>query len=139
MDAARIEYVDLVAAADVVVTKPGYGIVSDAIAARTRMLYTDRGDFPEYPIMVREMGEWLPAEYVANDELLGGRLRGRDRTAAREADARSAARRDRGRRGGRGADPGRGRLGYFFWPPTPGAIVLYQSSFTAPAFSILVA
>lgn len=74
MDAARIEYVDLVAAADVVVTKPGYGIVSDAIAARTRMLYTDRGDFPEYPIMVREMGEWLPAEHVTNDQLLAGRL-----------------------------------------------------------------
>ena len=74
MDAARIEYVDLVAAADVVVTKPGYGIVSDAIAARTRMLYTDRGDFPEYPIMVREMGEWLPAEHVTNGQLLGGRL-----------------------------------------------------------------
>ena len=74
MDAAGIEYVDLVAAADVVITKPGYGIVSDAIAARTPMLYTDRGDFPEYPIMVREMGKWLPAEYVTNDQLLGGRL-----------------------------------------------------------------
>ena len=71
---AGLEYVDLVAAADIVVTKPGYGIVSDAIAARTRMLYTDRGDFPEYPIMVREMGEWLPAEYVTNDDLLNGRL-----------------------------------------------------------------
>ena len=71
---AGLEYVDLVAAADVVVTKPGYGIVSDAIAARTRMLYTDRGDFPEYPIMVREMGEWLPARHVTNERLLGGRL-----------------------------------------------------------------
>ena len=74
MDAASIEYVDLVAAADVVITKPGYGIVSDAIAAGTRMLYTDRGDFPEYPIMVREMGEWLPAEHVSNEALLGGEL-----------------------------------------------------------------
>jgi L-arabinokinase len=71
---AGLEYVDLVAAADLVITKPGYGIVSDAIAARTRMLYTDRGDFPEYPIMVRQMGEWLPAEYASNAELLSGRL-----------------------------------------------------------------
>ena len=55
MEAAGLEYVDLVGAADVVVTKPGYGIVSDAIAAGTRMIYTDRGDFPEYPILVREM------------------------------------------------------------------------------------
>jgi len=36
-------YEDLVAASDVVVTKPGYGIVTDAIAARTRLVYTDRG------------------------------------------------------------------------------------------------
>ena len=35
-------YLDLVAAADVVVTKPGYGIVTDAIACRTRMVYTER-------------------------------------------------------------------------------------------------
>ena len=74
LEAAGLEYVDLVAAADVVVTKPGYGIVSDAIAAGTRMLYTDRGDFPEYPIMVAEMGQWLPAVYVSNGQLAEGRL-----------------------------------------------------------------
>jgi L-arabinokinase len=72
--AAGLEYVDLVTAADAVATKPGYGIVSDAIAAGARMIYTDRGDFPEYPIMVREMQQWLPAEYLTNEELLNGRL-----------------------------------------------------------------
>lgn len=74
MEAAGLEYVDLVAAADVVATKPGYGIVSDAIAAGTRMIYTDRGDFPEYPIMVAEMGRWLPAVHVTNEQLLTGRV-----------------------------------------------------------------
>jgi hypothetical protein len=69
---AGLEYVDLVAAADVVVTKPGYGIVSDAIAAGTRMIYTDRGDFPEYPILVREMAEWLACVHVTNAQLLDG-------------------------------------------------------------------
>jgi hypothetical protein len=69
---AGLEYVDLVGAADVVVTKPGYGIVSDAIGAGTRMLYTDRGDFPEYPILVREMADWLACAYVTNHDLLGG-------------------------------------------------------------------
>ena len=68
-------YIDIVGAADVVITKPGYGIVSDAIAARTRMVYTERGDFPEYPILVREMARWLPARHVSNDDLLAGRLR----------------------------------------------------------------
>jgi L-arabinokinase len=71
---AGLGYQDLVAAADVVITKPGYGIVSDAIAARTRLVYTDRGDFPEYPVLVAGMREWLPAEYVTNDDVREGRL-----------------------------------------------------------------
>ena len=50
-----LTYPDVVRAVDVVVTKPGYGIVTDAIAAGTRLVYTERGDFPEYPILVREM------------------------------------------------------------------------------------
>jgi L-arabinokinase len=68
-------YLDLVAAADVVVTKPGYGIVTDAIAGRTRMIYTERGDFPEYPVLVEGMTRWLPAVHVSNADLLAGRLR----------------------------------------------------------------
>lgn len=72
MEAAGLEYVDLVGAADVVVTKPGYGIVSDAIGAGTRTIYTDRGDFPEYPILVREMTRWLPSAHVTNEDLLRG-------------------------------------------------------------------
>lgn len=69
------DYIDLVAAADVVVTKPGYGIVTDAIAARTRMVYTERGDFPEYPVLVEGLTRLLPAVHVSNDDLRAGRLR----------------------------------------------------------------
>lgn len=76
LDRTALEYIDLVAAADVVVTKPGYGIVSDAIAARTPMVYTDRGDFPEYPILVHEMAEWLACRYVTNPQLLAGAFGG---------------------------------------------------------------
>jgi L-arabinokinase len=67
-------YQDLVAAADVIVTKPGYGIVTDAIAARTRLVYTERGDFPEYPVLVAEMPRYLPCAHVSNADLLAGRL-----------------------------------------------------------------
>lgn len=69
-----LKYIDLVGAVDVCITKPGYGIVSDAIAARRRMVYTERGDFPEYPILVRQMQRWLPARHVSNDDLRMGRL-----------------------------------------------------------------
>jgi hypothetical protein len=69
-----LAYQDLVGAADVVVTKPGYGIVSDVIAARRRLVYTERGDFPEYPILVREMSELVPAVHVSRADLAAGRI-----------------------------------------------------------------
>ena len=47
-----LRYVDLVAAVDVVVTKPGYGIIADCVANQTAMLYTSRGRFVEYDVMV---------------------------------------------------------------------------------------
>ena len=72
--ALGLGYIDIVRAVDVCITKPGYGIVSDAIAARTRMVYTERGDFPEYPILVREMAGWLPSRHVSNAELMRGRI-----------------------------------------------------------------
>ncbi len=49
---AGLTYPDLVAAADVVVSKPGYGIVSECIANGTPLLYTSRGRFVEYDVFV---------------------------------------------------------------------------------------
>ena len=72
---AGLGYEDVVGAADVVVTKPGYGIVSDAIGAGTAIVYTERGDFPEYPILVEGMKRSLPCAHVSNQDLLAGRLR----------------------------------------------------------------
>ena len=72
--AAGVEYPELVAAADVVVSKPGYGIVTDCIGAATRLVYTDRGDFPEYPILVAEMQRYLPVAFASNDDVRAGRL-----------------------------------------------------------------
>jgi L-arabinokinase len=69
LHAAGLGYADLVAAADVVVTKPGYGIVTDCIGAGTGLVYTDRGDFPEYPILVEQMARWLPCAYVTHAQL----------------------------------------------------------------------
>ena len=73
MYAAGLRYEDLVAAADVVVTKPGYGIISECLANETAMLYTSRGHFVEYDVMVREMPRVLRCRYIDQDELLAGR------------------------------------------------------------------
>jgi L-arabinokinase len=71
---AGLGYVDLVAACDVVVTKPGYGIVTDALGAGARLVYTPRGDFPEYEVMVAELPRYLACEPLSNEDLAAGRL-----------------------------------------------------------------
>ena len=70
---AGLRYEDLVAAADVVVTKPGYGIVSECVANGTALLYTSRGRFIEYDLFVAEMPRILRCRYLSQDDLLAGR------------------------------------------------------------------
>jgi hypothetical protein len=65
-------YEDLVRAVDVIVTKPGYGIISECIANDTAMLYTSRGEFREYPVLVSEMPKYLRCEYVEQNDLFSG-------------------------------------------------------------------
>ena len=65
-------YEDLVHAVDVVVTKPGYGILSECIANETAVLYTNRGRFAEYDVLVAEMSRYLRSEFIDQDALLAG-------------------------------------------------------------------
>ncbi len=68
-----MRYEDVVAAVDIVITKPGYGIISECIANDTALLYTSRGHFVEYDVLVREMPRWLRCGFISNEDLLGGR------------------------------------------------------------------
>lgn len=67
-----LRYPDLVAAADAVLTKPGYGIVSECIANRTPLLYLSRSLFREYPLLVREMKKYLPCKRITRRGLADG-------------------------------------------------------------------
>ncbi len=71
---AGLSYPDLVRASDVVVTKPGYGILSECIANRTRMVYTSRGDFREYEVLVRGAKRYLPSAFIPQEKLKAGDL-----------------------------------------------------------------
>ena len=69
-------YEDIVHAVDVVVSKPGYGIIAECVANQTALLYTSRGHFAEYDVLVAGLprvsagrlhrsralfaGRWLP-------------------------------------------------------------------------------
>jgi L-arabinokinase len=67
-------YNDLIEAADVVVGKPGFGLVAACLAQRTPLLYTDRGEFPEYAILVAGLRHYGHALHIPQDDLLAGNL-----------------------------------------------------------------
>ena len=50
-----VPYPALVAGAHAVLTKPGYGIFAEAALARTRLLWVERGAFPEAPFLAHAM------------------------------------------------------------------------------------
>jgi L-arabinokinase len=57
-DVERVEgvaYPDLVASVDLVLSKPGYGILGEALATGTRMLWLPRGAFPEAPALIETL------------------------------------------------------------------------------------
>jgi L-arabinokinase len=71
--ASAARYEDLVSAADAVITKPGFGIIGECITGGTPMLYTSRGDFREYDLLVAEMPRFLRARFIPQEDLFAGR------------------------------------------------------------------
>ncbi len=66
-------YPDLVRAADVVITKPGYGIVSEAIANDTAVLYTSRGDFREQALLIDGLARYARSLFIDVADFRAGR------------------------------------------------------------------
>jgi len=67
-----IRFPELVHASDVVISKPGYGLVSEILANRTPLLYTSRDDFAEYEYLVRGLSEFAVAKMLPREEFLEG-------------------------------------------------------------------
>jgi hypothetical protein len=62
-------YIDLLAACDVAIVKPGYGIVADLIANRVPALYASRDGYREEPVLVRALEGEARAIAVDRDTL----------------------------------------------------------------------
>lgn len=71
--AAGFRYEDLVRTVDVVVSKPGYGIISECLANHTALLYTSRGHFAEYNVLVAAIPRFLRCAFIGHDDLFAGR------------------------------------------------------------------
>lgn len=70
IDVKNIYYPDLLKACDYVLTKPGYGILSESYLAKTPIIYTERGDFAEYEYLVRAMDQFHISAFLGQRELL---------------------------------------------------------------------
>ncbi len=70
-----IAFDDLVASVDGVLSKPGYGIVSDCIANSTPLAHVERTDFLEYAVLVQNIKRYLKNTRLTMEELYSGNIR----------------------------------------------------------------
>lgn len=67
-------FADVLASVDMVVTKPGFGILSECIANNKPIIYSDRKNFLEYPILVEAIERYCKQAFIPNEELYAGNL-----------------------------------------------------------------
>ena len=70
-----LRYEDVVAAVDAVITKPGYGIIAECAAHDTPLVYTSRGAFREYDLLVEEMPRVVRCAFISQADLRAGHWR----------------------------------------------------------------
>lgn len=75
VDREAVGFSDVLASADVAVSKPGYGILSDCVANARTLVYAEREDFIEYPLLERELKRYLRNVHIPAADLYAGRLR----------------------------------------------------------------
>ncbi len=74
--AGTLPHVDVLAACDVVLGKPGYGTFSEALAHGKRVLYLPRAGFAETPFLVSFIESAGAARLLLRDDFFAGRWRG---------------------------------------------------------------
>jgi L-arabinokinase len=74
IDHVRIPFADVLASVDGVVSKPGFGIVSECVVNRKPLLYINRPDFPECAILVEAIQKYLKQQEIPSVRLYRGEL-----------------------------------------------------------------
>lgn len=69
----KISHPDLLLASDFVLTKPGYGIISEVWDQDVFFIYTDRGPFREYDVLVKYIDKFIPKNlYIPSSQIKSG-------------------------------------------------------------------
>lgn len=73
LEGKTYRFPDVVAVSDLVISKLGYGIVSECIAGKTPLMYPPRDDFAEYDVLRRETKDVLPSYLIPKTDFLNGK------------------------------------------------------------------
>lgn len=71
-----VPHVDIMAACDMIVTKPGYGSFAEAVAQKRRVLYIPREDFPESGVLTGWLHSHGVCSALKREDFVVGRWRG---------------------------------------------------------------
>jgi L-arabinokinase len=72
IDRHKVPFADILASCDIVISKPGFGLVSECIVNRKPLIYSDRGDFAEYPYLVEGIETYLRNVHLPSAQLYAG-------------------------------------------------------------------
>lgn len=74
LDRGDFPYTDVMASCDVVVTKPGYGVLSECAVNDKPIVYVEREDFREYPVLEAAVRRHFRSVHLPARELYRGEL-----------------------------------------------------------------
>lgn len=71
----QVPFSDIIASVDAVVSKPGFGILSDCIVNRKPLIYAERRNFLEYPILETGIQRYLKHIHIPAADLYRGDIK----------------------------------------------------------------
>ena len=72
IDRHKVSFADILASCDIVISKPGFGLVSECIVNNKPLIYSDRGEFAEYPYLVEGIEKYLKNVHIPSEQLYAG-------------------------------------------------------------------
>jgi hypothetical protein len=74
LDRELVAFPDVVASMDAVISKPGFGILSDCMVNKKPLIYAERENFLEYPILEAAVQKYLRHVHILTEHLYRGDL-----------------------------------------------------------------
>ncbi|MBN1571556.1 MAG: hypothetical protein JXA73_27210 [Acidobacteria bacterium] len=74
LDPEQMPFSDMLASMDAVISKPGFGILSDCIANKKPLIYADRSSFLEYRVLIEAIKKYVRHVHIPAARLYQGDL-----------------------------------------------------------------